>query len=344
MSHRAVFITSRPELHRRHALEAAPPEIDITMLVAPEPGEAAAAIATVDPEFLISERTGVVDRAMIESGPNLRLIQRLGRQIHDIDLDAARRAGVPVCFWPLPQLTLVAEHLMMQILTLLKRSRAASHVVAEASDRWGPPRRCDADTFGVNWAGLTGVRPLRSSVVGIIGFGEIGTNLAELLGPFDCTVLYHRRSRLPAGVEETLGITYATVDEILRQSDIVVTLLPHSPETEGSVDESFVGRMRPGSYLVSAGASTLLDETAVAAAYRSGHLAGVATDGHRWEPVRPDSPLVALLVDPAANVTLTPHSAQGDLVMGAEYRRPEFTNVRAVLDGAPLRHRVGGTP
>ena len=47
MSHRAVFITSRPELHRRHALEAAPPEIDITMLVAPEPGEAAAAIARV---------------------------------------------------------------------------------------------------------------------------------------------------------------------------------------------------------------------------------------------------------------------------------------------------------
>ena len=338
--HPTLFITSRPPVHRRLALEAAPSELDITMLVSPSPDEVLDAIRTVEPVFLVSERTGEIDRRAIEAGNRLCLIQRLGRQIHDIDLEAAREAGVPVCNWPLPQLSMVAEHVMMQILTLVKRARAASVTVVEASDRWGPPRHCDANTFAINWSGFTGVRQVTGATVGIIGFGEIGTNLAGMLQPFGATVLYNRRTRLPAWAEHNLDVTYATINEIQARSDIIVLLLPHSPDTEGSIDRGFVERMSPGSFLVSSGASTLLDEEAVAAAYRSGQLAGVATDGFRWEPVRPADPLVALAADPSSNVVLTPHSAQADLVLDADMRRPEFTNLRAILDGEPLQHTV----
>ncbi len=310
------------------------------MLVAPTPEEIVAAVRAVDPVVLVSERTGEISRDMIEAGSRLRLIQRLGRQIHDIDLTAAADLCVPVCNWPLPQLSMVAEHVMMQILTLVKRTRPAGHVVAEASDRWGPPQECDADTFAINWSEFSGVRQITGATVGIIGFGEIGTNLAGMLRPYDATVLYNRRTRLPAWAEQELGVTHCDVDDLLCRSDIVVLLLPHSQQTQGSIDNRFLEQMREGSFLVSSGASTLLDEDAVAAAYRSGHLAGVATDGHRWEPVRPHDPLVALAQDPGANAILTPHSAQADLVLDVELRRHEFTNVRALLADEPLQNVV----
>ena len=92
---------------------------------------------------------------------------------------------------------------------------------------------------------------------------------------------------------------------------MVVLLLPHSVDTARMVDAGFLRRMRPGSFLINGGASTLLDEEAVADAYRAGDLARVATDGYAWEPVRPDNPLAALAADPRANVVLTPHSALG---------------------------------
>ena len=96
-----LFVTDRLIIHQQLALQAAPDGLEITMLRVTEPRRLLAALG--DTEILVSERTGVVDEAHLESGPNLRLIQRLGSQVHDIDLEAAQRAGVPVCFWPLPQ-------------------------------------------------------------------------------------------------------------------------------------------------------------------------------------------------------------------------------------------------
>jgi len=336
--HRTVYVTHRPPVHRQMAIEAAPPELEIDLLVSPTPGELLEAVGSA--EFLISERSGAVEAAVVERGRSLRLIQRIGSQVHDIDLEAARRCGVPVCTWPLPSSARVAEHVIMQMLTLLKRGREAAAIVLEAGEQWGPPRRSDADTFAINWSGLSGVRQLGGSTIGIVGFGEIGTEVAGILGSFGATVLYYRRSRLPSWAEERLGVGYADLAALLARSDVVCVLLPHTPDTEGSVDASFVEQMRPGSYLVSSGASTLLDEEAVARAYRSGHLAGVATDAYQWEPVRADNPLVALASDPRSNVVLTPHSALAGLVVDVDFWRPEYTNLVAMLDGRPLQHRV----
>lgn len=308
------------------------------MLVSPSDAEIIDAVAGA--EFLVSERSRVIDAPIIEAGTRLRLIQRLGLQVHDIDLDTAHRTGVPVCRWPLPQCAMVAEHVVMQLMALLKRTREAAQVVAEASDEWGPPLRCDANTFGIDWSRMQGVRQLRDCTVGIVGLGEIGTELALRLNSFGCEVLYHRRNRLPDWAEAQLQTAYAQLDELLDRSDVVVLLLPHATETAGIADAQFLSRLQPGSLLINAGASTLLDEEAVARAYRTGHLGGVATDGFAWEPVRPDNPLVALAADPGANVVLTPHSAQAGLVIDVAVRRAEYTNLVAVTEGRPLLNQV----
>lgn len=335
--HPTVFTTNRPRIHQELALEAAPVELDIEMLVSPDKATLIDAIPGA--EFLISERSGDVDADVIAAGTDLRLIQRLGVRCHDIDLRAAHAAGVPVCCWPLTQTAMVAEHVMMLVLALAKRLRDSMEVLVDGSD-WGQPQECDANTFAMNWTQRSDILMLTGKTVGIVAMGEIGTELALRLQAFGCQVRYHNRRRLPVSAEDRLGVQYQTLDDLLGDSRVVCLLVPYSLETVGMTDAAFLTKMRPGALLVSCGASTTLDERAVADAYVSGHLGGVATDGHRWEPPQPDGPLVRLSRDPSANVVLTPHTAQGNLQLVPEMRAPEFTNLANLLAGRALTNRV----
>jgi len=318
-------------------MEAAPEDIEVELLVSPD--KATVINALTGAQFLISERVGEIDADVIAAGGDLQLIQRLGARCHDIDLEAARTREVPVCVWPLEQSAMVAEHVMALLLALAKRLKDSAEVMTSSAD-WGEPQECDANTFAMNWTGRTGIGMLAGTSVGIIAMGEIGTELALRLRSFGCDVVYNNRRRLPASAESRIGVRYLARDDLLQVCDIVCLLVPFSPETVGMTNPAFLAMMRPGALLVSCGASTTLDEEAVAAAYSSGHLGGIATDGHRWEPTKSDGPLVSLARNRSANVVLTPHSAQGDLQLTAAMRRPEYTNVINVLADKPLLHRV----
>ena len=158
-----LFVTDRVLVHQQMALQALPDGFEVTMLESPSRDEVLTSLGDI--EILVSERTGVVDEAHLESGPNLRLIQRIGSQVHDLDLEAAQRAGVAVCFWPLPQSRMVAEHVLMQMLVLVKRAREGSEVVIEAAP-WGDgPQRTDGNTFKMNWSGRTDIGQIHDSTV-----------------------------------------------------------------------------------------------------------------------------------------------------------------------------------
>jgi phosphoglycerate dehydrogenase-like enzyme len=343
MAHATLWITHRGERHQQAALNSAPPEIAVTMRRSPSKDEVVALLPEI--EFLVTERTGAIDADMIAAGRKLRLIQRLGSQTHDIDLKAAKAAGIPVCYAPVRGCILVAEHMLMQILALAKRTRELMEVVAEGRDFGYSPRRCDEDYFAYNWSGRKGVMGLWGSTVGILGMGEIGQELARLLRPFGCAILYNKRSRLPEDAEAALGAQFATVDEMLTRSDVVCMLMPFFPETEQSLGRDFFAAMRPGSLFVSCGGSGVVDEVALAEALRSGHLGGVAVDTYTYEPVALDDPLRALaLADPRANLVLTPHTAAGTGPIHATQpineREDDYANILRVLRGEPLLGRV----
>lgn len=335
--HRTVFVTSRAPVHQSMALAAAPEELEVVMLQDPDRDELLTAVE--DAEFLISERAGSIDAGVIAAAEPLRLIQRLGSRCHDIDLDAAHRRGVPVCRWPLPGPAMVAEHVILQILALTRRLRATGQILHDGVD-YGTPRETDANTFSINWSHQTDLVGLMRRTIGIVGLGEIGTELALRLVPFQTDTLYFDPDRLPSEAEQDLRIRYASLPDLLAASHIVCLLVPTTPETVGMADAGFLNRMRPGSFLVNSGASTTLDEEAVASAYRSGRLGGVATDGYRWEPARPDNPLLGLALDPSANVVLTPHTALADVVNSVNLRAADYTNIVNLLAGRPLLHRV----
>ncbi len=335
--HKTLFLTQRGLQHQQWAMEAAPPELELIMRRGASREELLALLT--DAEFLISERTGVIDAEMIAAAPKLRLIQRLGRQTWDIDLDAARRAGVPVCYQPINGCVMVAEQMMLQMLGLLKRLREGMSVTAEGAD-WGvETKRGDEDTFAYNWSQRGGIGRLTGATVGILGFGEIGLELVEQLQGFHCTVLYHKRTRLPATVEKQLGLEYVTPDAIAECSDIVCSLLPYQGP-QAPINAAYFAQMKPGSIFVHCGSGAVVDEAAMLTALRSGHLAGAALDTYTYEPLRAGDPLVDAVQNPALNLILTPHTAAGGVTAGGHGRTQDYDNILALLAGRALKYQI----
>lgn len=337
--YKTLYITERGAFHQERALAAAPPELAITMLRQPD----AAALEAHLPGtvYLISERAGAITADMIAQMPDLRLILRLGGLTYDIDLDAAKQAGVIVCFHPDAGVIRVAEHVIMQMLTLAKRVNEAQRIIDQASPDWRESRRTDEDTFAYNWSGRTGIGQLYQRTVGILGFGEIGAELARRLRGWGCTVLYHKRRRLPETVERELAITYADSDSLIAASDFLVNLLPYFPETDMSLNAAAFATMRDGAYLVSAGSGSVIDEAALADAVRSGKLGGAALDTYEYEPIRSDNPLL-LLARQGGNVVLTPHIAAGGFSASTadQGRAGEYLNIVRHLRGEEPFNRV----
>lgn len=338
MKHPTLYLTQRSERQQQSALAAAPAGLDVTIRRDAARSEVLSLLPGA--EFLISERAGVIDAEMIAAGRNLRLIQRLGAQSWDIDLDAAGRAGIPVCDRPLGSCQLVAEHMVLQLLATAKRVRELMQIVSDAAD-WGvAPRRCTEDYYVGNWSRRKNIGNLRQSTVGILGFGEIGGELARRLRPFGCALLYNKRTRLPTRAEAALGMAYAEREALLARSDFVCSLLPLSPETEQSVNGGFFAAMKRGSVFVHAGAGGVVDELALIDALRSSRLAGAALDTYTYEPMRPDDPLLALARDPLQNLVLTPSIAAGTLAVPGHPRAGDYENIVAILTGQPLTNRL----
>jgi phosphoglycerate dehydrogenase-like enzyme len=283
----------------------------------------------------------MIDAAMLRAAPRLRLIVRLGSLAYDIDLAAARAQGVAVTTWPQRGTIGVAEHCVLQMLALTRRL-LETNAVAMAAEDWGEARRTDENTFAYNWSRQQGLLSLWGQTVGILGFGEVGADLAQRLRGWGCPILYNRRRRLTPEGESALGITYATMDDLLARSDFVVSLLPYTPETDHALGAAQLARMKEGAFLVSCGSGSVIDEIALAEALRLGHLAGAALDTYEWEPLQPGEPLRRLaLEDPTRDILLTPHVAAGTLPPGvATWRDEDYVPILRFLRGEPLPYRL----
>ena len=336
--HPTLFITHRGERHQQAALAAAPAELEITMVRTPSKEQILALLP--GKEFLITERTGEIDADIIRAGKDLRMIQRLGSQTYDIDLAAARAAGIPVCYLPVLSCIRVAEHMMLQMLACAKKLRESMDVTLSADDYGQPPKRCDEDYFAYNWSGRQDIRGLWGVTVGILGFGEIGSELARRLQGFGCKILYNKRNPLPAEAERELNIRFASAEELVAQSDYVCMLMPLFPETEQTLGREFFARMKPGAIFVSCGGSGVVVDEALAEACASGHLYGAGVDTFTFEPIAPDSPLLPVARQPQANLVLTPHTAAGAAAANAVERSEDYDNLVRVLRGQELVGRL----
>lgn len=224
-----------------------------------------------------------LDDAVFDAVPELRLVSKYGVGLDMIDLDAARRHGVAVRWTPGVNRQSVAELTIGLIIALYRRMLPLNDELRRG--RWRQP---------------PGGRQISSSIVGIVGCGHVGKQVARLCRAFGATVLAHDIVSYDDFYREA-GVTPTDLNTLLEESDIVTLHLPLDRSTRGMISAAQIARMKPTSVLINTARGGIVDEAALKAALVAGHIAGAGLDVFETEPPV-DRELLAL-----PTVAATPH-------------------------------------
>ena len=263
------------------------------------------------PAYLSKER--------IAKAPKLKLALTAGIGSDHVDLDAAKEHGITVAEVTYSNSISVAEHAVMQILALV-RNFVPSH-------RW-------ATDGGWNIADcVERAYDLEGMDVGVIAAGRIGRAVLRRLAPFDVNLHYTDTHRLSPEVEQQLNVTYhAGVQSLVRSVDVVSVHSPLYDDTRAMFDEKLIGSMRRGSYIVNTARAEETVPEAIAAALRSGQLAGYAGDVWFPQPPPADHPWRTM-----PNNAMTPHVSGTTLSAQARYAAGTREILESFFAGTPIR-------
>jgi formate dehydrogenase len=217
-----------------------------------------------------------VTRDRIEHAPRLKLVLTAGVGSDHVDLAAAAAHGVTVAEITGSNVVSVAEHTVMQILTLVRNYLPAHRQVLEG--RWDIAEAAARS------------HDLEGKTVGIVGAGRIGQRVAMRLRPFDVRVLYYDNRRLSTVEEEVLGIRYALLDQLIPQCDVITIHSPLTPETDGLFNRERLFAMKKGAHLVNTARGRIVQTEALVEALEKGHLGGYAGDVWYPQPAPADHP------------------------------------------------------
>jgi len=249
------------------------------------------------------------------TAPKLKLVQLLSAGYDRVDVEAARKAKVPVANNGGANAIAVSEHTILLMLAVLKQLvRFHQDVVA---GKWRPPASSESPVY-----------ELSARTVGIIGLGNIGKKVARRAAAFDARVQYHDILRLTEAEEDALGVRFVLLNELLRTSDIVTLHVPLNDSTRGMIGARELSQMKSGAILVNTCRGPVVDENALYEALKGKRLAGAGLDVLVEEPPAKNHPLFTL-----PNVTLTPHSAGPTWENWTARFRNGFDNIERVAAG-----------
>jgi D-3-phosphoglycerate dehydrogenase len=250
-------------------------------------GELAEAIA--DAHFVgIRSRTRLTAEA-IAGARKLMTVGAFCIGTNQIDLDAAMMRGIPVFNAPFSNTRSVAELVLAEIVLLMR----------------GIPAKNARLHRGAWSKSADDAHEVRGKTLGIVGYGNIGSQLSVMAEALGMEVVYHDVvTKLPLGNARMM----ASLDELLERADVVTLHVPETPLTQGMIGRAQFARMKPGALFINASRGTVVDIEAAAEALASGTLGGAAFDVFPVEPQGNDEEFVSPL-RPFENVILTPHIA-----------------------------------
>lgn len=275
---------------------------------------------------------------LIWAAGRLRLIQVQGRAPWAVDTETAAAAGVPVSVLPHRGAIAVAEQTIALMLGLY-RKLVPGHLGTRNADYNAlgvQPVRTTERRIAFNWLGYDDVLQLHDRVLGLVGLGGIGLEVARRARAFDMEVVYHKRSPLPRDREQLAGVRYLPLRDLLAVSDVVSLHAPHTEHTEHIIDAEALSLMKRDAILVNTARGGLVDEPALLAALQTGQIAGAGLDVFLDEPLPRDNPLIG-----APNVLFSPHVGGGTGGGQVGMAREVVANLVAVREGGEVRGLVG---
>ncbi|MEV0384130.1 NAD(P)-dependent oxidoreductase [Nonomuraea sp. NPDC050643] len=269
--------------------------------------------ALPEAEIVLGDWTGALalDAEAVKAAPLLAFVQQPSVGVDGHDLAALAAAGVPLANTPGVSAVAVSEWCLAATLSLSRKLAAA-----------------DAAVRAGEWP-QQGLQPheLRGRRVGVVGYGPIGATCAEMFRALGCQVSYWTRTPREDPAFEDL-------ETLVSASDVVVVVIALSDETHGLIDP---GRMKQGALLVNAARGGVVDQPALVAALRAGHLGGAALDVFDVEPLPDGDPLREL-----PNVLLSPHVAGVTPESTGRLLAATLDNLTAAVEGREVGGVVNG--
>jgi glyoxylate reductase len=274
-----------------------------------------------DCQGLLSLLTDPIDAEVMDAGPNLKVISNYAVGYNNIDVEAASARGIYVGNTPGVLTDTTADMAWALLMAVGRRIvEGDKYVRALEWKTWEPQLLLGTDVYG--------------ATLGIVGLGRIGQAVARRAKGFDMRLLYHDVMRNEEA-EQSLGLEYVELDDLLRQSDFVSL---HCPLTEGTTH--LIGTrefelMGPESYLINTSRGPVVDEAALYEALRDGKIRGAGLDVTEVEPISDDSPLLSL-----DNLVICPHIASASFKTRNKMATMAAENLIAGLQGKPLPNCV----
>lgn len=293
---------------------------DVTVLIAPEPPATEAVLEIVPKADVVigdMRHKHRLDRAALSVMKSCRLVQQPAVGYDVIDHEAAAELGIPVANAAGFNSQSVADWTIMAMLNVIRHGARRDRVMRAGG--WRNQERL-------------GDRELGALTVGIVGAGNIGRGVARRLAGFGSRVLY--TDVVPQTID---GARRVSMEELLRDSDVVTIHAPLGANTRQLVGERELAAMRKGAVLVNASRGPIVDEDALIRALQSGHLGGAALDVFVEEPLAADSPLRRM-----ENVFMNPHCAGGTREARDNVIEVLTTNIQRVLSGQEPINVVNG--
>ncbi len=287
-----------------------------------DPDELGPRLVADDVGVLIVEADFVFDE-VFDAAPDLRLVGVCRNALNHVDIASATAHGVAVTHAPGRNANAVAEMTIGLMLSLARRIPQAHAMVA--SGDWRDPSAGYTRFRGREIAGAT---------VGVVGFGQIGREVARLCIALGARVLVHDPF-VPARQVMALRARPSTLPALARAVDFVTLHVPDAAATSHLVDAPFLARMKPSAYLINTSAGAVVDPAALVGALASGTIAGAALDVFEGQPLPQSSPLLT-----APNLILTPHIGGATAETVERHSHMMVAEVERLLTGKPLRHVV----
>lgn len=269
-----------------------------------------------DADILVPTVTDRMDADLIARAPaSLKMFANFGAGVNHIDLVAAKAKGILVTNTPGVFTEDTADLTMALILNVPRRLGEGHRMMRSGEWKgWTP-------------TGMLGHR-ISGKTLGIIGFGRIGEAVAQRARAFGLNILYNKRHRLPASIEDELGVTFEPdLDRLVAKSDIITLHCPLTNETDKLMSRERIGLMKRDGYLINSSRGELVDEDALIEALTRGRIAGAGLDVYNHEPA----------IDPRflsiPNVVLLPHLGSATFEGREASGEKVIANIRIFSDG-----------
>ena len=240
-----------------------------------------------DADYLFAGHSVRVDTTLLDSASKLKMVQRFGVGVDSVDEEAMKKRGIPLYVNRGVNARSVAELAVLLMLALVRQFPVL--YTGMCANEWNVESISRHEIHG--------------QTVGMIGFGNIASMVAEMLHPFGVKLLYWDVQKWPDEKEMKYNVTYRELDDLLRESDIVSLHCMMSDQNYGMMNKETFAKMKDGAKLVNTSRGGLVNEKDFVEAIRSGKLSGGALDVFCIEPLPHDSLLRGL-----PNVILTPHA------------------------------------